>query len=59
MDEMTPIIPGFYADSQGRLYLNMREFMIAHDMPDTPELRAIIWDEVREMFDVEVIEITD
>jgi len=59
MDPMIHIIPGFYADEQGRLYLNIREFMSAHGMPDTPELRAIIWDEIREMFEVEVIEITD
>jgi hypothetical protein len=59
MNDMNPIVPGFYADEEGRIYLNMREFLAAYGMPDNPELRAVIWDEIREIFQVEVIEIVD
>jgi len=58
--DLTPVIPGFYADARGRLHLNMREFLAAHGMLDTPEGRAIVWEEVKEIFiGIEVIEITD
>jgi hypothetical protein len=59
MNDLNPIIPGFYADEEGRIYLNMGEFLAAYDMPDTPELRAVVWDEVRDIFQMEVIEIVD
>ena len=60
MHPFNPLIPGFYADDQGHLYLNMREFLTAHGMPDTPDFRTVVWDEIREIFaDVEVIEIVD
>jgi hypothetical protein len=57
MEELTPLIPGIYADGQGCVLLNMREFLAAHGLPDAPELRAVIWEEIQEIFgDVEVIE---
>jgi len=57
---LTSLIPGFYADALGRLYLNMREFLIAHGMPDVPEMRAVAWEEVREIFSgIEIKEIVD
>lgn len=28
--DLSPLIPGFYADAQGRLYLNMGEFLSAY-----------------------------
>lgn len=37
--------------------LNMREFLAAHGLPDAPELRAVIWKEIQEIFgEVKVIE---
>ncbi|HMC30477.1 MAG TPA: hypothetical protein VKL99_06545 [Candidatus Angelobacter sp.] len=54
-----PLIPGFYADDSGQVYLNMREFLSAHGMPDVPRFRAVVWDEVEEIFAMEVIEIFD
>ncbi|MCU1255100.1 MAG: hypothetical protein JWM83_1399 [Candidatus Angelobacter sp.] len=57
MDDLTPLIPGIYADRNGCVLLNMREFLAAHGLPDAPELRAVIWEEIQEIFgDVEVIE---
>ena len=58
--DLTPLIPGLYADAQGRLYLNMREFLLAHDMPDVPAMRAVAWEEIREIFSgIEINEIAD
>jgi hypothetical protein len=59
MDDLNPIVPGFYADDEGRLYLCMREFLAAYDMPDTPEFRDVVWQEIRDIFEVAVIEIVD
>ncbi|HEU4416538.1 MAG TPA: hypothetical protein VFT65_17245 [Candidatus Angelobacter sp.] len=60
MSLLNPLIPGFYADDHGHLYLNMREFLVAHGMPDAPELRSVVWDEIRDIFqEIAVIEISD
>ncbi|HZE79308.1 MAG TPA: hypothetical protein VE604_00320 [Candidatus Polarisedimenticolia bacterium] len=57
MKEFTPLIPGIYAGGEGCVLLNMREFLAAYGLPDAPELRAVIWEEIQEIFgDVEVIE---
>jgi hypothetical protein len=57
MRKLDPLIPGIYADGEGRALLNMREFLAAHGLPDAPELRTVIWEEIREIFDeVEVVE---
>jgi hypothetical protein len=54
------LIPGFYADPEGRVYLNMREFLFRHDLPDSPEVRAVVWEEARQMFaDIEINELPD
>jgi hypothetical protein len=59
MSPLHPLIPGFYADDNGHVYLNMREFLSAHGMPDVPSFRVVVWDEVWELFGMEVIEIFD
>jgi len=57
MKELTPLIPGIYADGEGRVLLNMHEFLVAYKLPDTPELRVVIWEEIQDIFgDVEVME---
>ncbi len=53
------LIPGFYADDNGQVYLNMREFLAAHGMPDVPQFRTVVWDEVGDIFEMKVIEIFD
>ncbi|HEV8493008.1 MAG TPA: hypothetical protein VGR76_12095 [Candidatus Angelobacter sp.] len=58
--DLTPLIPGFYADAQGRLHLNMREFLLAHGMPDVPEMRAVAWEEISDIFSgIAIKEIAD
>ena len=58
--ELILLIPGFYADNSGSVYLNMREFLLQHGLPDSTRAREVVWEEVRAIFDdVEVREITD
>lgn len=42
--------PGFYMDEQRSLYFDIREFLSANRLPDEPEVRRAIWDEVRRDF---------
>ncbi|HEY2116067.1 MAG TPA: hypothetical protein VGJ51_13305 [Candidatus Angelobacter sp.] len=60
MDNLVSLIPGFYADPGGRLYLAMAEFLLAHGMPDSPEVRTVVWEEIRDVFgDIAVSELSD
>lgn len=60
MRDLILLIPGIYADHQGHLYLDMAKFLGEHGMPDAPEIRSVVWDEIREIFgDQEVIEISN
>lgn len=60
MNELEPLIPGIYVDRDERIRLNMREFMSVHGIRDSLKSRAIVWEEMREIFGgMEVIEISD
>ena len=60
MSDLIPLIPGFYTDDQGRLFLNMERFLHDHGMPDLPEVRRLVWDEIRDIFgDLKILEITN
>ena len=60
MHSLVALIPGLYADSGGRLYLATAEFLSAHGMPDSPVVRTVVWEEVREVFgDIPVNELSD
>jgi len=48
---------GFYVDDNRALYFKLREFMAAHNLSDTPEVRKAVWKQVRDDFGV--IEITE
>jgi hypothetical protein len=59
-NDLTPVVPGFYTNGKGSMYLNMREFLTANGMADTPAIRTVIWEEVHDIFgEVEVTEISD
>jgi hypothetical protein len=47
---LKPIGSGFYVDINRQIYFDVREFIAAHDLPDTPEIRQQLWDEVRQDF---------
>lgn len=46
---------GLYADERGSLYLNMREFLAANGLEDTPEARQAVWEELRSSFSPDAI----
>ncbi|HEY1940265.1 MAG TPA: hypothetical protein VGJ33_20225 [Candidatus Angelobacter sp.] len=48
---------GFYVDENRALYFKVREFMAAHHLSDTPDVRRAIWEQIRRDFGV--IEITE
>ena len=60
MSDLIPLIPGFYTDDQGQLFLNMERFLHDHGMPDVPEVRRLVWEEIRDIFgDLRIVEITN
>ena len=60
MRNLILLIPGFYADAQGRLYLDMGRFLREHGMQDVPEIRCLVWHEIGCIFgELKVIEITN
>ena len=48
--DLTQICPGFYVDAARSLYVDMKEFLAANGLPDAPELRLVILDEIRREF---------
>ncbi len=44
--------PGFYADQERALYFHVREFLREFHLPDTPVMRAAVWEEVQRDFGV-------
>ena len=51
-NELTRIGEGFYVDGNRSLYVNLREFLTAHQLSDTPEVRKAIWEQIRNDFGV-------
>jgi hypothetical protein len=49
---LTRIGAGFYVDVNRSLYVNVREFLTAHELPDTPEVRQAVWDQIRRDFGI-------
>jgi hypothetical protein len=43
---------GFYVDDPRSLYFTVREFLIANGLPDTAEMRQVVWDQVAHDFGV-------
>lgn len=50
MRGLTPLIPGIYADAEGHICVDMEEFLLTYGLPDTPELREVIWSEISDVF---------
>lgn len=50
MSEFRSLIPGIYADDEGGIYINMREFLDRHGLPDNQELRDVLWAEFCDVF---------
>ncbi len=57
---LTVLIPGFYCDVAGVVYVDMAEVLRAHGLCDTPEVRAVLWSDIEtEFYDVPLREICD
>lgn len=50
MTEFRTLISGIYADDRGGIYINMREFLVCHCLPDSPEVREVLWKEFCDVF---------
>jgi len=50
MSQLRILIAGIYADDQGGIYINMREFLVCHGMPDNQEHREALWAEFCAVF---------
>jgi hypothetical protein len=58
--ELRKIGEGFYVDDKRALYFKVREFLSAHKLADTPEVREAVWKQVRQDFgSIEVTELQD
>jgi hypothetical protein len=44
------LVTGLYRDTKGTLYLYIYEFLRKHGMPDSPEVRAAVLQQIREEF---------
>ena len=41
--------PGFYSDGE-TVYVDMGEFLDTYGVCDVPEIRAVLWSDIREIF---------
>ena len=48
--DLTRLSPGFYVDDLKALYFDMKEFLTVNGVPDAPEIRRVILDEIRREF---------
>lgn len=59
-EDLQKVGAGFYVDSNKSLYLDVKELMAAHNLPDRPEVRQAILEQVKQEFGLsEVTELSD
>jgi hypothetical protein len=56
-DELQKIGVGLYQDDKGSVYCDMQEFLTFHKLPDKPETRQAVWEELEKQFSAKVIEL--
>ena len=49
-EELSQLSPGLYVDREGTLYVKMGEFLRAHQLPDRPEVRQAVRDQIAREF---------
>ena len=47
---LTPLEPGFYVDEDGIVYFDINEFLRVNNLPDVPELRSMLLEELKAEF---------
>jgi hypothetical protein len=50
MEELSQLSAGLYVDGKGTLYLKMGEFLRFHRLPDRPDVRQAVRDEILHEF---------
>ena len=56
-DELQKIGVGLYQDDKGSVYCDMHEFLTFHKLPDKPETRQAVWEELERQFEAKVTEL--
>jgi hypothetical protein len=56
-DELQKIGAGLYQDEKGAVYCDIQEFLTFHKLPDTPETRRAVWEEIERQFESKVREL--
>jgi hypothetical protein len=56
-DELQKIGAGLYQDEKGSVYCDMQELLTFHELPDKPETRRAVWEELERQFEAKVIEL--
>lgn len=49
-EDLQKLGPGFYVDSNRSLYLDVKELLTVHNLPDRPEVRQAIREQVKQEF---------
>ena len=57
--ELKKIGEGFYVDGKDSVYFDMDEFLTFHKLPDQPETREAVWEEVKKQFGTDAIKILE
>jgi hypothetical protein len=59
-EDLQKVGVGFYLDSNKSVYLDVNELMTAYNLPDCPEVRQAIREQVKQEFGLsEIIELSD
>jgi hypothetical protein len=56
-DELQKIGAGLYQDEKGSVYCDMQELLTFHKLPDKPETRRAVWEEIERQFEAKAIEL--
>jgi hypothetical protein len=56
-DELHNIGVGIYQDERGFVYCDIQELLTFHNLPDKPEIRRALRDEIERQFRAEVTEL--
>jgi hypothetical protein len=56
-DELHKIGAGLYQDEKGAVYCDMQELLTFHTLPDKPEIRRAVWEELERQFEAKVTEL--
>jgi hypothetical protein len=56
-DELHKIGVGIYQDERGFVYSDIQELLTFHNLPDRPEIRRAVRDEIERQFGAEVTEL--